>query len=122
MKFLILLILILLLSATTIGAQTQLVQPIDSSWAKIHIKELQFITSQFVELDAAKGEIELSREQINIYKRTLVDKDQTITLKNNQISLLMAQIEDQRPSWWNKFSWGFVSAVVIVLGLFVALR
>jgi hypothetical protein len=111
-----------LLSAITIGGQTKLIQPIDSSWAKIHIKELQFITTQFVELDAAKAEIEMSREQIGIYKRVMGDKDRAIALKSETIDLLKSQLEDQRPAWYNKFSWGFLSAVVIIVGLFVALQ
>lgn len=122
MRFITLLISILLLSAITIGGQSKLIQPIDSVWAKIHIKELQYITTQYVELDAAKAEVEMSREQIGIYKRVLGDKDYVIKLKNEVIKTLQIQIEDQRPAWYNKFSWGFLSAVVIIVGLFVALQ
>ena len=114
MRFLTLTILILLFGCITNTAQSN-IAALDSTHAKVPAEELKFITMQFIELDATKQQNVLLNKEIGILKRTVADKDNIIDLRNAIIDQLKQQIEDARPAWYNKFSWGFGSAAALVL-------
>lgn len=122
MKYLILLTAILSLNFITITGQTKLIQPVDSNYYKIHKEEVKFITIQFIELIASKNEGKLLKEQVGIYKRIVDDKDKIIDIRNQFIDNLKEQLEEQRPSWWNKFSIGLATVAIIVLSLLLLIK
>ena len=122
MKFIILQIAILFLSVITITGQSKLIIPLDSNYFKIHKDEIKYITVQFIELSAVRVEKKLLNEQINVYKRIVDDKDKIIDIRNQLIDNLKEQLEDQRPSWWNKFSYGLATGAVIILTILLAVK
>ncbi|MFA5803652.1 MAG: hypothetical protein WC879_03320 [Melioribacteraceae bacterium] len=116
------LILILLLSFITVTGQTKLIQPIDSVHVKVSIEELKYITLKFIELDAVKYEKTLLISEVGLLKRTIDDKDKIISLRDQIIAAIKEQMEAIKPSWYDRFTIGFSSAVAVVIGLLLLLK
>lgn len=111
-----------MLSVSIIGAQTKLIQPIDSNWAKIHIEELKYITAQFIELDFQKSQNNLLKQETGILKRTITDKDTLISIKNNEITDYKKMLKETKPAWYDKFWIGVATAVAAVIGIKLAVQ
>ena len=114
MKFIILITLIVLLNATGITGQ---IQPADTGHVKIELKEFQYIIAQFIELDASRKLNNNLNAQIGIMNRALDDQSKIIDIRNKIIDDLKQEVEDVKPSWWNKFSWGFGTAVALIVAV-----
>jgi hypothetical protein len=108
--------LILLLSVTILHGQS-LIIPINDKYAKIHKDELKFIETVFVDYVAVKELRIKDLEKIGILERVINDKDKLINEKNADIEMLKQQIDDISPSWWNKFSYGFIAGLAAAISI-----
>lgn len=112
----------MLLSFITVTGQTELIQPIDSTHVKVSIEELKYITMQFIELDARTSENNLLKSETGLLKRTVDDKDKIIGLRDQVIADMKDLMEEIKPSWYDRFTVGFLSAAAVVLGLLIVLK
>jgi hypothetical protein len=111
-----------LLCTITVTGQSKLIKVVNDSTAEIPISELKYITAKFIELNAARKTNDLLIKDNGILKRVISDKQNIIDIHNEIIETLKQQIEDIRPSWWNKFSWGFGTASVVFLILMLLVK
>lgn len=96
--------------------------PIDDQYAKIHKEELKYIESVYLDYTALKDLRAKDLEKIDLLGRVISDKDKLIALKEEDINYLKEQIEDIMPSWWNRFSYGFIAGVLVSLITLLTLR
>ena len=114
MKSIILMILILLSVCTTVSGQ--LIKPINENAAELPKEELKYITRVFLDFYALTELRAKDLEKINVLERIIRDKEKLMKLRDEDIEMLKQQISDISPSWWNKFSYGFYTGVLIALG------
>lgn len=113
--------LMMLLFYTSATGQIQL-EPIDSNHVKLSLDELRYVTAKFVEVNYLRAAGKEQQKEIGILKNIITDKDGIISVQEDQIDLYKQQIEDQRPAWWNKFSWGCIASLVVALFGFVIIK
>jgi len=76
---------------------------IDSNNINVGKDEVKFITGKFIDLNFLNS-IKVSglEDQIDILKRVETDRDMVIFLKDNSISLLMDEVKNLTPTFWDK--------------------
>ena len=120
MKYLILLISILLFSATLSTGQS--IQPIDENYAKIHKDELRFAASIYLDYFALRELRAKDLEKIQILERIINDKTELMKIRDEDVEMLKQQIIDISPAWYNKFSYGFVLGVLAAIITLLAVK
>ncbi|MCK9209296.1 MAG: hypothetical protein M0P61_00530 [Ignavibacteriaceae bacterium] len=87
---------------------------IDSNNINVGKDEVKFITGKFIDLNFLNNiKVPGLEEQIGILKRICTDRDAVISLKENSINLLMDEVENLTPTFWDK-----VLKWLIIIGSF----
>ena len=79
------------------------IKAIDSNAINIPKEEVKFVTEKFIDLNFL-NEIKVPglEEQIGIWKRICTDKDSINSVKDNSINLLMTEVKNLTPTFWDK--------------------
>ena len=110
----------ILLSGFTLS--TGQIQSADSNHVLVDKLELKYIITVFNDFNALK---EINNQQVlknGILERIIGDKDKIIMAKEEDNQLLQQAVKDVSPAWWNKFITGFVSGVLIIVTIFLAIK
>jgi hypothetical protein len=76
---------------------------IDSNSINIPKEEVKFITGKFIDLNFLdKIKVPGLKEQMGILKRIIGDRDSVIYAKDNSINLLMDEVKNLTPTFWDK--------------------
>lgn len=76
---------------------------IDSNSINIPKEEVKFVTEKFIDLNFLNDiKVPGLEKQIGILKRIVADKESVIFLKDSTINLLMEEVKNLTPTFWDK--------------------
>lgn len=76
---------------------------IDSNNVNTPKEEVKFVTEKFIDLNFLNNiKVPGIEEQIGIWKRICADRESVISLKDNSINLLMDEVKNLTPTFWDK--------------------